>query len=224
MQQAVPSLHPRFEKNCSSLHNCSTAITISSIDINSKTKRPLVSASILKEFIQALRSMRFAVFVLAFPCVLYQHFTAAWCCHAHTGPAFCLACNDLACSTPCCGIGKCDAFCCRCLGGRRLPGMLDVYLILAGCRQGPRFTYCDFVTPTPCATPASYFDVQSDFADNAEAFQPADTNGSGQISLERYLEYMNATNEDSGRPAFTDYFRLHDKDGNGFLTVDELWT
>ena len=71
-------------------------------------------------------------------------------------------CADGTRSTPCCGYGKCNIFCCACKGG---------------CRHRKR--------DLPEA-----FDLADRSDATTTAFMEADTEGTGSITLDRYLEYM----------------------------------
>ena len=69
-------------------------------------------------------------------------------------------CGDGTPATPCCGYGQCNVFCCACKGG---------------CRHLKR-------------------DVPIELTDRSDAtttaFMEADIEGTGSITLDRYLEYM----------------------------------
>jgi hypothetical protein len=69
-------------------------------------------------------------------------------------------CKDNTGGTPCCGYGKCDLFCCKCIDGCRTSGI-------------------------------SPFRGLSKRSDSTEgAFIEADTDGTGNLTLDQYLEYM----------------------------------
>ena len=103
-------------------------------------------------------------------------------------------CGDGTQGTPCCATGRCNAFCCACSGR---------------CRD-------NFKRGLGLADPFTSADVES-------AFAMADTAGEGRISLPQYLSYMNVDTADAKKSQmWQDYFVKHDKNNDGFLTIDEI--
>ncbi|KAB2573525.1 hypothetical protein DBV05_g7804 [Lasiodiplodia theobromae] len=105
------------------------------------------------------------------------------------------ACDDDTQGTPCCGYGSCNIFCCNCDGGCRRAG---------GAPAGRR-------------SDMSPRDPESNGSD--EAFAAADTDKSGNITLQEYTNYMNVGSDSVKHIA---WFLKHDKNDDGVITPDEV--
>ncbi|KAF9630114.1 hypothetical protein BFW01_g295 [Lasiodiplodia theobromae] len=98
-------------------------------------------------------------------------------------------CRDGSWGTPCCGQGGCNIFCCNCDGG---------------CRSDNR----------KLASRATI-----DGAADADSFSVADVDGTGNLTLAQYTQYMGATEDDE---IYVNWFKQHDKNGDGVVTPDEV--
>jgi hypothetical protein len=77
----------------------------------------------------------------------------------------------------CCGRGKCNIFCCNCNGD---------------CRTG-----------RSCGKRDVFAELAERAVSGHASFQAADLDGTGNLTLERYLEYMKVKEDD---PRFTKWF------------------
>ncbi|KAB2569026.1 Protein Diedel [Lasiodiplodia theobromae] len=116
-------------------------------------------------------------------------------CHKTTPNCFTPnACADGAWATPCCGRGKCNIFCCACDGGCHNPKLAKRLNIKGMERRTAELT-------------------------DTEAFGQANVDGTGNLTLNQYIQYMGATNDDE---VYVSWFNKHDKNGDGIITADEV--
>ncbi|KZS90643.1 hypothetical protein SISNIDRAFT_488219 [Sistotremastrum niveocremeum HHB9708] len=118
-------------------------------------------------------------------------------------------CADCTQTTPCCGYGKCNIFCCNCDGG---------------CRKG----FDDGLHP-------HVLDVTGHLDDNTKCigfFREQDSNRDGHLSLTEWVTHAYANTKSKAnkfvRHASPDdiekFWRKFDVDGKGYITLDEALT
>ncbi|KAK0615427.1 hypothetical protein DIS24_g11833 [Lasiodiplodia hormozganensis] len=104
------------------------------------------------------------------------------------------SCDDDTQGTPCCGYGGCNIFCCNCDGGCRRAG---------GAPAGRR----------------GLMSARDDKDASDAAFNAADTDNSGNITMQEYTNYMNVGDNSVKHIA---WFLKHDKNDDGVITPDEV--
>ncbi|KAF2630906.1 hypothetical protein BU25DRAFT_446474 [Macroventuria anomochaeta] len=117
-------------------------------------------------------------------------------------------CDDLTSGTPCCGNGKCNVFCCNCDRGCRKSS--NAIGITEACNR--------IFGSTWRKTSRSLGEL-SDLEDDKSVLAIADTDKSGDVSLAEYLQYM-GQREDNAE--YVNWFKQHDRNGDGVLSDDEL--
>ncbi|KAK0662624.1 hypothetical protein DIS24_g1866 [Lasiodiplodia hormozganensis] len=60
---------------------------------------------------------------------------------------------------------------------------------------------------------------RTDELTDTEAFGQANVDGTGNLTLNQYIQYMGATNDDE---VYVSWFNKHDKNGDGIITADEV--
>ncbi|KAJ2983350.1 hypothetical protein NQ176_g756 [Zarea fungicola] len=119
----------------------------------------------------------------------------AFCCHGIAGQP----CADGTKSTGCCATASCNVFCCAC-GGH--------------CRTNSRRSINPAVVVFDRAD-------ESGREETAQAFAQADTDNAGNLTVAKYVAYMDGTR---GGPedVWVSMFRKFDRNGDGVLTLDEV--
>ncbi|XP_035693723.1 uncharacterized protein LOC118427869 [Branchiostoma floridae] len=112
-------------------------------------------------------------------------------------------CGDGTTSTPCCGHGKCNVFCCNCDGG---------------CRGKKRT-----LEEGPDSQLASLQDETTLFSEtlSPHGFQEYDADGDQKLSVDEAIALLEALDTDvTNLPA--DWFTSMDLNGNGFIDAAEF--
>ncbi|KAL1647134.1 hypothetical protein SLS58_002905 [Diplodia intermedia] len=100
-------------------------------------------------------------------------------------------CSDGTEPTPYCGYGSCNVFGCACEGG---------------CRGA-------------AAAKSSSNSIAADNTATADAFHAANVDGSGELTLQQFTQYVGAQDDDA---VYVELFDKYDTDGNGVITLEEI--
>ncbi|KAK0660184.1 hypothetical protein DIS24_g3418 [Lasiodiplodia hormozganensis] len=115
-------------------------------------------------------------------------FAAAACCRADSNGI----CGDGTTGTPYCGYGPCDWTGCNCKGG---------------CRSGSAAAMGSAVEAGASEVPSA-----------TDAFNAANVDGTGNLTLHQYTQYVGAADDDK---AYVEWFDKHDTNGDGVLSLEE---
>lgn len=142
----------------------------------------------------------------------------------------CYFCRDGTCGTPCCATASCNIFCCACGGGTWGFQLVESHI--------RKLSLLIIPLQTIVCRGSRAFDLEADADDDpSDVFALADTSGTGKLTLDQYLVYMEAG---QNATVWVDYFNSwvrisllpqireyltifrFDKNGDGMITIDEV--